>query len=60
MRAQIMRSNARYLMLTYYHPRKKRKNVYGMIESYFADITRRKSCSDYMGEQISCLYEIVR
>ena len=60
MRSQIINSVASHLMLTYYHPRKKRKNVNALIDQYFEDITRKVYCSELEGQRISCLYKIDR
>jgi hypothetical protein len=60
MRSQIIDSAASHLMLTYYHPRKKRKQVNALIDQYFEDITRKVYCSEAAGEKISCLYRIDR
>ncbi len=61
LRRRVTESGSDYLLLTYYHPRKKRGSNSGLtIRRHLDGIIREQACSYLHGIEIACLYKIVK
>ncbi len=59
LRRRVAESGSDYLLLTYYHPRKKRRDNSGLkIREHLGGIIREQGCSYLQKVEISCLYHI--